>query len=160
MTRHRYPYLFVGLLALSLSSAVSAQDDESEIRASTERFCEAMEAGDLSILDRLFDLSAANVFYDINEGPLSPERLKRVWTAATTNYDIQRFVFTDMRVDLDGERALQTGSWEQTQVKRTGESREIAGRATILWKKTPSGWKVYHYHASVTPPRPGPNPSP
>jgi ketosteroid isomerase-like protein len=148
--------VFSGLL---FGGPSGAQEDEREIRALTEEFCKAMEAGDLSVIDRLFDLSAENVFYDINEGPLSPERLKRVWSAATTNYDIARFVFTDMRVELDGERALQTGSWEQTQVKKTGESRDIAGRATILWKRTPSGWKVYHYHASVTPPRPRPSPS-
>jgi ketosteroid isomerase-like protein len=160
MIRNRYLLrsftVFSGLLFASPSGA---QEDEREIRALTGEFCKAMEAGDLSVIDRLFDLSAENVFYDINEGPLSPERLKRVWTAATTNYDIARFVFTDMQVELDGERALQTGSWEQTQVKKTGESRDIAGRATILWKRTPSGWKVYHYHASVTPPRPRPSPS-
>jgi ketosteroid isomerase-like protein len=149
----------VALLVVGNPNAGSAQEGEQEIRALTEEFCKAMEAGDLSIIDRIFDLSATNVFYDINEGPLSPERLKRVWTAATTNYDIARFVFTEMRVDLDSDRALQTGIWEQTQVKKTGESRDIAGRATILWKKTPSGWKVYHYHASITPPRPGANPS-
>jgi ketosteroid isomerase-like protein len=160
MTRNRYLFsTFVVLLALVFPSRAKAQDAEREIRTLTEEFCEAMEAGDLSILDRIFDLSPTNVFYDINEGPLSPERLKRVWTAATTNYDIARFVFTEMRVDLDGERALETGSWEQTQTNKAGESRDIAGRATILWKKTPSGWKVYHYHASVTPPRPRPNPS-
>jgi ketosteroid isomerase-like protein len=160
MTRNRYLFSsLVALLALGFPNTGRAQDGEREIRALTQEFCKAMEAGDLSILDRIFDLSPTNVFYDINEGPLSPERLKRVWTAATTNYDIARFVFTEMRVDLDGERALQTGSWEQTQVAKTGESRDIAGRATILWKNTPSGWKVYHYHASVTPPRPRPSPS-
>jgi ketosteroid isomerase-like protein len=160
MIRNRYLFsTFVAFLAFGLAGISSAQEAEPEIRARTEEFCKAMEAGDLSILDRIFDLSPSNVFYDINEGPLSPERLKRVWTAATTNYDIARFLFTEMRVDVDGERALQTGSWEQTQIGKTGESRDIAGRATILWKSTPSGWKVYHYHASVTPPRPRPNPS-
>lgn len=156
MIRNRYLLpSFVVLLGLGMASP---QESEQEIRTLTEKFCKAMEAGDLSIIDEVFDLSATNVFYDINEGPLSPERLKRVWTAATTNYDIARFAFTDMRVELEGDRALQTGSWEQTQISKTGESREIAGRATILWKKAPSGWKVYHYHASVTPPRPRPTP--
>jgi ketosteroid isomerase-like protein len=165
----RYPYLLVSCLALLglglglglvLPRAVTAaQDDAQQIRDLTDRFCKAMEAGDLTIIDQIFDLSPENVFYDINEGPLSPERLKRVWTAATTNYDIKRFVFTDLRVDVDGERALETGSWEQTQASKSGESRDIVGRATILWKKTSSGWKVYHYHGSVTPRRPRQNPS-
>lgn len=163
MTRYRYLLLaFVALFGLGFPKASvssTAQDDEQQIRTLTDQFCKAMEAGDLSIIDRIFDLSPQNVFYDINEGPLTPERLKRVWTAATTNYDIKRFVFTDMRVDVDGNRALQTGSWEQTQAAKTGESRDIVGRATILWKKTPSGWKVYHYHASITPPRPRRNSS-
>lgn len=159
----RYPYFvltFVAVLGLGLSTvSPAAQDDEQQIRALTENFCKSMEAGDLSIIDQIFDLSPDNVFYDINEGPLSPDRLKRVWTAATTNYDIKRFVFTDMKIHVEGDRALQTGSWEQTQANKSGESRDIAGRATILWKKTSAGWKVYHYHGSVPPPRPRQNPS-
>jgi ketosteroid isomerase-like protein len=160
--RHRYLLMsFVALVGLAVPSASDAlQDDEQQIRALTDKFCRAMEKGDLSIIDQIFDLSPDNVFYDINEGPLSPERLKRVWTAATTNYEIKRFVFTDMRIALDGDRALQTGSWEQTQASKAGASRDIVGRATILWKKTPSGWKVYHYHGSVTPPRPRPRQNP
>lgn len=146
--------LLIGLFVWTGPSPVTASEaDEQEIRSQTKRFCDAMVAGDLSVLDQIFDLSEENVFYDINEGPLTPERLKRVWTAATTNYDIQRFVFTDMTIRVEGDRALQTGSWEQTQASRSGETRDIAGRATILWKKSPSGWRVYHYHASVTPAR-------
>lgn len=148
------------LPALTLASGASATPDaEQQIRAMTEKFCQKMVDGDLSILDEMFDLSPGNVFYDINEGPLTPERLKRVWTAATTNYDIQKFVFTDLNVQVDGDHALETGSWEQTQAAKTGETRDIAGRASILWKKTGDGWKVYHYHASVTPPRQRRNPS-
>lgn len=153
----RWTKLVLGalLVVVASSSSHALEDDEQQIRDQTKRFCDAMVEGDLSILDQLFDLSPGNVFYDINEGPLTPERLKRVWNAATTNYDIQRFVFTEMNVSVDGDRALQTGSWEQTQQGKSGESREIAGRATILWRKTPSGWKVYHYHASLTPRRSG-----
>ena len=152
------------LTALLFGPALGAktfagEDDELQIRALTEKFCRSMENGDLTILDQILDLSPGNVFYDINEGPLTPERLRRVWTAATTNYDIQRFVFTDMTVQVEGDRALETGSWEQTQAAKSGEARDISGRATILWKRELSGWKVYHYHASVTPPRPRPNPS-
>lgn len=157
--RRLHLLLFSILPLLALCSPLAAQDDEQQIRALTEKFCDAMEEGDLSILDEMFDLSPENVFYDINEGPLTPERLKRVWTAATTNYDIQKFVFTETSVRVEGDRALQTGSWEQTQGAKSGETRDIAGRATILWKKTPDGWKVYHYHASVTPPRPRQNSS-
>jgi len=155
MKRHHFVLtLFAIFVAGTAIVAQAAEDDEAEIRASTEKFCNSMVQGDLSILDELFDMSPGNVFYDINEGPLTPERLKRVWTAATTNYEIRRFVFTEMKVNVESDRALQTGSWEQTQAAKTGETRDIAGRATILWKRTPAGWKVYHYHASVTPPRP------
>lgn len=157
MKQQRHPFILVCILSFLGSATLvagRAQDDEARIRAMTETFCKSMEEGDLTILDELFDLSPENVFYDINEGPLTPERLKQVWRAATTNYEIRRFVFTDMKVSLDGDRALETGSWEQTQSAKTGETRDIAGRATILWKRSPAGWKVYHYHASVTPPRP------
>lgn len=154
MKRHHFVLVLIAtLFGSSVLVAGAAQDDDAQIRALTEKFCKSMEQGDLTILDELFDLSSDNVFYDINEGPLTPERLKQVWKAATTNYEIRRFVFTQMSVSVNGDRALQTGSWEQTQAAKTGEARDIAGRATILWKKSPSVWRVYHYHASVTPRR-------
>lgn len=152
----RYPVVLslIALLGAGTLLATPAEDNEAQIRALTERFCKSMEQGDLSILDEMFDLSPGNVFYDINEGPLTPERLKRVWTAATTNYELRHFAFTEMNVSVDGDRALETGRWEQTQAAKSGETRDITGRATILWKRFPTGWKVYHYHASITPPRP------
>jgi len=150
-----YPAVLVLTASLSAGGvlATPVADDETQIRALTEKFCKSMEQGDLSILDEMFDLSEGNIFYDINEGPLTPEGLERVWNAATTNYELRHFAFTEMNVSVDGDRALQTGSWEQTQAAKSGETRDITGRATILWKRTATGWKVYHYHASVTPPR-------
>jgi ketosteroid isomerase-like protein len=143
------------LMVAGGAAALGGDDGEQAIREMTGEFCRSIVAKDLTVIDRMFDPSPGNVFYDINEGPLNLERLKRVWRAATTNYTISRFEFTDdMKVEIEGDRALQTGTWEQTQQQKDGGSRDIVGRATILWKKTPEGWRVYHYHASVTPPRP------
>lgn len=142
-----------GLIA-ALPMALPA-DDEAVIRSLTADFCAAVVKGDLSVLDRFFDANPANVFYDINEGPLQGlDRLKRVWQAATRNSRLSRFEFgPDTKVSLDGDRALQTGAWTQAQMQPDGTSREVVGRATILWKRTSEGWKVYHYHGSVTPRR-------
>jgi len=144
------------LLTLAAGAvAFGAAGDEEAIREMTQEFCRSIVAKDLTVIDRMFDPSPENIFYDINEGPLDLERLKRVWRAATTNFTISRFEFTDdMKVRVMGDQALQTGMWEQTQEQKEGGSRDIVGRATILWKKTADGWRVYHYHASVTPPRP------
>lgn len=150
--------LFALCLSMGLcGSAVWAADqDQAEIKALTEEFCSAIVSGDLSIIDRVFDSDPSNIYYDINEGPMvGLDRLKRIWRAATTNYDISAFSFSDdMRIDVWGDRALQTGTWTQTQLRKDGSSRDFEGRATILWKKTPEGWRAFHYHASITPPRP------
>jgi ketosteroid isomerase-like protein len=107
------------------------------------------------VLDQVFETDPGNVYYDINEGPLTGfERLKRVWTAAITNYSITKFTFgDDMKISLVGDVAVQVGTWTQTQQNKAGESREIEGRATILWRQRDGEWRVFHYHASVTPPR-------
>ncbi len=99
----------------------------------------------------------SNIYYDINEGPLVGfDRLKRVWTAATTNFTISKFDFTeDMKIWVNGDNAIQVGSWMQTQENRSGQSRDIKGRATVLWRKRDGAWKVWHYHASITPTRGG-----
>jgi ketosteroid isomerase-like protein len=130
----------------------AAPEDEQEIRALTDQFCKAIVARNIDAIDSVFDSDPANIYYDINEGPLvGLDRLKQVWRAAVTNQTISRFQFgNDMKISVRGTEALQTGSWDQT-ISRGGSQRSIVGRATILWRKTPKGWRVYHYHASITP---------
>ena len=142
-------------IAVLLTGTTVAQDAEQDIRAKTKRFTTAIVSKDLSILDEVFEKNPENTYYDINEGPLTGfDRLKRVWTAAVTNFSITRFDFLDdMRVVTFGDNALQTGRWVQTQVNKAGENRDISGRATILWRKRDGEWRAWHYHASVTPPR-------
>ena len=143
------------LVAAATVSVWASQEDEAQIRELSTRFTEAIVSGELSILDQVFDSDPSNIYYDINEGPLtSYDRLRRVWQAATRGGRLQSFEFgDDMKIQVEGDRALQTTSWTQTQKQQDGSSREIAGRATILWKKTLDGWRVYHYHGSVTPRR-------
>jgi ketosteroid isomerase-like protein len=149
------------LVALLLVQGVYAQTAEDEIRAKTKKFTDAIVSKDLSVLDDIFEKDPEDIYYDINEGPLSGfDRLKRVWTAAVTNYSITRFVLhDDMRISVYGDHAAQMATWTQTQVNRAGQSRDINGRVTVLWRKREGGWQVWHYHASVTPPR-SPRPAP
>lgn len=145
----------LGLLAV-LATAAFAQTPEQEIRAKTKKFTEAIVSKNLAILDDVFEKDPTDIYYDINEGPLVGfDRLKRVWTAATTNFTISKFDFADdMKIWVSGNDAVQVGSWMQVQENRSGQSREIKGRATVLWRKREGAWKVWHYHASITPPRP------
>ena len=133
-----------------------------DIKAKTKQFTEAIVSKDLSVLDKMFESQAGNVYYDINEGPLVTfDRLKRVWTAATTNFTISKFEFNDdVKIDKVGDVLVQTGTWAQTQVAKSGASRDIVGRVTVLWRKTGNDWKVFHYHGSITPPRPPAPPRP
>ncbi|MBX7184138.1 MAG: nuclear transport factor 2 family protein [Vicinamibacteria bacterium] len=133
-----------------------------EIKAKTKQFTEAIVSKDLSVLDKMFESQAGNVYYDINEGPLLTfDRLKRVWTAATTNFTISKFDFNDdMKIDKVGDVLVQTGTWAQTQVAKSGASRDIVGRVTVLWRRTGNEWRVFHYHGSITPPRPAAPPRP
>jgi ketosteroid isomerase-like protein len=143
------------LVMLLLAHMAYAQSPEQEIRAKTERFKAAIVSKDLSILDDVFEKDPSDIYYDINEGPLAGfDRLKRVWTAAVTNYSISRFDFhDDMTIVAFGDQAAQTATWTQTQTNKAGQSRDINGRVTVLWRKRDGAWKVWHYHASITPPR-------
>lgn len=146
------------LCFLAITSAPAlAQNPEQEIRAKTKKFTEAIVSKNLAVLDDMFEKDPSNIYYDINEGPLVGfDRLKRVWTAATTNFTISKFDFADdMKILVNGDNAVQVGSWMQTQENRSGQSRDIKGRATVLWRKRDGAWKVWHYHASITPPRGG-----
>jgi len=149
-------------LTVMMAAVALAQNPEQEIRAKTKKFTEAIVSKNLAILDDVFEKDPTNIYYDINEGPLVGfDRLKRVWTAATTNFTISKFDFSDdMKIWVNGSDAVQVGTWMQTQENKSGQSRDIKGRATVLWRKRDGSWKVWHYHASVTPPRGGGQRSP
>ena len=138
-----------------MSATALAQNPEQEIRAKTRKFTEAIVSKNLAVLDDVFEKDPTNIYYDINEGPLVGfDRLKRVWTAATTNFTISKFDFgEDMKLWVNGNDAVQVGSWMQIQENKSGQSRDIKGRATVLWRKRDGAWRVWHYHASITPPR-------
>jgi ketosteroid isomerase-like protein len=125
------------LAVVVVAHVVFAQSADEQIRMKTKKFTEAIVSKDLSILSDVFEQEPTNTYYDINEGPLIGfDRLKRVWTAATTNNSITRFEFNDdMKIIVDGKSAVQTATWTQTQVNRTGQSREIRGRVTVLWRE-------------------------
>jgi ketosteroid isomerase-like protein len=143
------------LCVLCLAQLAFAQSPEDQIRAKTQKFTQAIVSKDLTVLDDVFEKDPNDIYYDINEGPLTGfERLRRVWTAATTNNSITRFNFNDdMKIIVDGKSAVQTATWTQTQENRAGQSRDIRGRVTVLWREREGQWRVWHYHASVTPPR-------
>ena len=143
------------LVLILVPGLAFAQGPEQEIKAKTKKFTDAIVSKDLSVLDDVFEKDTADIYYDINEGPLVGfDRLKRVWTAAVTNYTISRFDFgDDMKIFVNGDEAVQVGTWTQTQANKAGQSREIRGRATILWRKRNGQWRVWHYHASITPAR-------
>src|ERR1700754_3535089 len=96
--------LRIALVVLLLQAAALAQDPQAEIQAKTKKFTEAIVSKDLSVLDQVFEKDPTNIYYDINEGPLVGfDRLKRVWTAATTNYTISKFEFSDdMKIQIAG----------------------------------------------------------
>jgi ketosteroid isomerase-like protein len=143
------------LLALGAISAFAQESDVAQIKALTKEFSERIVAKDLTVIDKVFDADPRNVFYDINEQMIGLPRMKQVWQAATGNYTLSAFTFDEaaMNVTVTGDHAALTTTWRQTQAPRGGASRNVAGRVTILWKKSGSTWKAYHYHASVTPAR-------
>lgn len=124
---------FTVLLVMLVALPAFGQDPEQAIREKTKKFTGAIVAKDLSILDEIFDKDPSNIYYDINEGPLVGfPRLKRVWTAAVTNFTISAFDFNpDMKIWVNGDQAVQVGSWKQTQVTKDGKSLSLFVRE---WK--------------------------
>lgn len=156
----RYSTSLAAAMTLAITGLASAQgapsaDVTADITAKTKQFAAAIVSKDLSVLDKFFETKEGNVYYDINEGPLLTfDRLKRVWTAATTNFTISKFEFNnDLKIEPVGDVLVETGTWTQTQVAKNGNSRDIAGRVTVLWRKSGGEWRVFHYHGSITPSR-------
>lgn len=55
----------------------------------------------------------------------------------------------DLKIDVFGEVAVATAFPVYTGTKADGERVERERRATMVWVKTPKGWKIAHEHLSV-----------
>jgi hypothetical protein len=65
----------------------------------------------------------------------------------------------DLKVDIFGKTAVSTFVMAY-EVTARGQSSRAAARATLVWVKVASGWKIVHEHFSPIPPASAPAPAP
>jgi len=144
-------------LVLALRAAILEAADEksgnaaaiSEIRAVLQAQQEAWNRGDIDSFMNGYARAETTVF-------VSGDEVTRGWQTVRDRYlkkygDRARMgtlTFSDLEIEpLGPDSALALGRWE---LKRASDNPH--GRFTLIFRKTPEGWRIVHDHTSAAPP--------
>jgi uncharacterized protein (TIGR02246 family) len=145
---------FCGALVLVLSAALLEATDEktgnapviSEIRAVLRAQQEAWNRGDIDSFMNGYARDEATVF-------VSGDEVRRGWQTVRDRYlskysdraKMGTLTFSDLEIEqLGPDSALALGHWD---LKRENDNPH--GRFTLIFRKTPDGWRIVHDHTSA-----------
>jgi len=142
---------FVALLAAACATTPAAKpasawaDDEAAIRAVTAASSEAWNRGDIKGHLAIYDESTTFMTADgprPGVAPIEEAFLKKYFDAGVPK---QSLGFSQVAVRrLADDAALETGRYQLS----GGGLPEQSGWFTLVWVRTPIGWRVIHDHSS------------
>ena len=127
------------------SASATADHDMLEIQAVLGAQQAAWNLGDLETFMNGYDKSDKTVF-------VSGEEVTRGWQTVMDRYKTKysdrekmgKLSFSEIEITLLGpESAVALGRWE---LKRAKDNQH--GRFTLIFRRTPDGWKIVHDHTS------------
>ena len=146
--------LCAGLTGGALSAATKipqgSSDDDAEIRAVISAQAAAWNRGDIDGFMNGYARSGATEF-------ISGDKLTRGWQTVRDRYKkkydsrekMGTLTFSELKITrLSSEAALLTGRWRLVRKKDKPH-----GRFTLLFRRTPAGWRIAHDHTSAAEPR-------
>ena len=148
----------VALLAALTGGALSAptemprrgSKDDAEIRAVMSAQAAAWNRGDIDGFMNGYARSDATEF-------IAGDKLSRGWQTVRDRYKkkydsrekMGTLIFSELRIThLGGNVALVIGRWRLVR-----KSDKAHGRFTLLFRRTPDGWRIVHDHTSAAEPR-------
>ena len=146
--------LLAGLISGALSAATEVQPrsskDDAEIRAVMSAQAAAWNRGDIDGFMNGYARSDATEF-------IAGDTLTRGWQTVRDRYKkkydnrgkMGTLTFSELKITrLGDDAALVIGRWK---LVRKGD--QPHGRFTLLFRRTPDGWRIVHDHTSAAEPR-------
>jgi ketosteroid isomerase-like protein len=141
----RASVLLAALIIVSAADALGAAAADQEIRAVMQAQVAAWNRGDIDGFMEGYARSKATEF-------VSGDRLTRGWQTVRDRYKrkydsrekMGRLTFSDIKItQLGPDAALVLGRW-----KLARKSDQPHGIFTLLFRRTPAGWRIVHDHTS------------
>jgi beta-aspartyl-peptidase (threonine type) len=140
--------VLLGLLAGC--AGVDAARDRKEILGVLSDQAAAWNRGDLETFLAGYQRSDRTVFAGGDKVHRGFDAMARRYKEAyPTREKMGRLSFSSLTFEqLDGDRAVVTGSWE---LEIAGSDKRPGGVFTLIWRKFDDGWKIVHDHTSSRP---------
>ena len=151
MTKRSHPRLLAAILFVAIwdaNAATQREDaDAGAVRAVLEAQAAAWNRGDI---DGYMDGYAREETTTFISGDSVTRGWKTVLDRYKRSYDTREkmgtLAFTELDIRPLGEFYIVTGRWQLT---RQGDTPR--GRFTLLLRRTPAGWRIFHDHTSSAP---------
>ena len=140
----------ISLLTAGLLSAATEENAAAEIRAVMSAQVAAWNRGDIDGFMDGYARSDATEF-------VSGDKITRGWRTVRDGYrkkygsreKMGRLTFSDIKITaLSGDAAITLGRWQLVR-----QSDKPHGIFTLLFRRTPVGWRIVHDHTSAAEPR-------
>ena len=70
---------------------------------------------------------------------------RRVFVEEMTQYHIPALTVHRQELLLQGDHAIDIGTYEETMVPRKGATIYATGRYLVVWRREPGGWRMWRY---------------
>ena len=135
---------------MNLSSPFVADETEA-VHEANRRFYRALETLDLQAMDDLWlHAPFSHCVHPGWEALVGWDAIRASWERIFASTGWLRVTPTALRVEVRGEVAIVTGTENITAKSHEDVGLAVAA-ATNLFLRTPTGWRLFHHHASPAP---------
>ena len=80
----------------------------------------------------------------------SAEEYGNIWDGLLPNLSyVDNRITSEPKVYLDGDIAVSTMVWETTFTSSDGKEQKVPTLGTLVWQRTPQGWRIVHEHGTA-----------
>lgn len=115
------------------------------------------DAENFSFMERFEDFYAEgdNLILFDNADPQariakSAEEYGNIWDGLLPNLSyVDNRITSEPEVYIDGDLAVSTLVWSTTFISADGKEQRIPTISTLVWQRTPQGWRIVHEHGTA-----------
>ncbi len=142
--------LGASLLACNGRGTASSSADSARVLAASERYRQAWINGDTPTA---LGLMSNDVRILISGVPdiVGPEATRTVFVDEMATYRVPTLTLNHQDLIVSGDHAIDIGTYEETQVPKTGAPIHSTGRFMTIWRREGNEWHIVRYMLNELP---------
>ena len=133
---------------------MTTQQDKDQVAAVIKEWAAALSTGDVPRVKAVWDSSYLDLIYlaeENNDPALGWSGIENYYNALVTDVGSSSWSIDNLKVDVIGDAAWAYVTYlTQAEIVPFNRTMTFDGRSTFILRKTGDGWKIIHYHESLS----------